>query len=198
MKKAILLSALTLGLLAATPKSIEPKINKYDGSLQLDIGKTVQDSLKKFDPYFQAWNETDFIPSIRQMYKPSTEQTMSGVVADFNNDKIRDVALFGHNRTHNILLAALSDKITGEYKIVEIDRSPLTNPRREWIEGPKGSEPGLWRYLRHRRPGKISSHLEKDALVLRADGFEEAYFGEGSVLYYLKEGKFFKFAVPAH
>lgn len=195
MKKAILLATLTLGLLAATPKTIEPKINKYDGTLQLDIGKTVQDAIKKFDPYFQTWNETDFIPSIRENYKPSKEQTVAGVVGDFNNDKIKDVALFGRNRTHNLLLVALSDVATGNYKVVEVDRGPLTTPDKQWIEGPKGKDAGLWRYLNHRKPGWVSSPVEKQPLHLRAEGFEEVYYEKGSVLYYLKDGKFEKYTI---
>ena len=166
----------------------EPKIVKDEGNFHLDIGKPVQEALKKFDPYFEAWNETDFIPAVRQSYKATANQTLAGIVGDFNNDKIKDVALIGRNRTNNLLLAAVSE---GEgYKVVEIDRSPLIDPRKEWIEGPKGKEPGLWVFLRHQKPGYVSSHYENGSLQLKADAFTEDYFEKAAVLYYFKDGKF--------
>ena len=171
-----------------TASAIEPKIVKDEGNFHLDIGHGVQTAIKKFDPYFEAWQDTDFIPAVRQIYKPSSNQTMAGVVGDFNNDKIKDVAVSGRNRTNNLLVAAVSDG--GSYKVVEIDRAPLTDPRKEWIEGPKGQEPGLWVFLTHKKPGHVSSHYETKPLQLKADGITEVYFEKASVLYYFKDGKF--------
>lgn len=192
MWKAIFLAVLTPGLLAAVDKPIEPKINKYGGSLQLDMGKTVQDAIRSYDPYFEAFGEIDFLPSVREDYKPTVQQTVSGVVGDFNGDKIKDVALFGRNRTNNLILAALSDG-KGNYKIVEVDRSSLTDPKRDWIEGPKGKAPGLWRFLSHVKPGQLSSPYESRSLALKTDAFEEVYYKKGSVVYYYKDGHFERF-----
>lgn len=174
--------------LAGSLAFASPKITKDEGNFHLDMGKPVQDAIKKYDPYFEAWHETDFIPAVRQAYKPTANQTLAGIVGDFNNDKITDVALIGRNRTNNLLLAAVSEN--GGYKVVEIDRAPLTDPRKEWIEGPKGKEPGLWVFLRHQKPGLVSSHFEAKSLQLKADAFTEDYFEKAAVLYYLKDGKF--------
>jgi len=172
---------------------VEPKIVRDEGSYYLDIGKQVQDAVKKFDPYFQVWNEPDFIPSVRQNYKPNGNQTLSGIVADFNSDSVKDAALFGRSRGHNLLVAVVSSK-DGAYQVFEIDRGPLIDPSRSWIEGPKGKEPGLWTYLSHVKAGWVSSKVESKPIIqIKSEGFAEQYFGKGSVLYYFKDGKFEKY-----
>lgn len=183
----------SLSLLAAVglTAAAMPKITKDDGNFHLDIGKPVQDAIKKFDPYFTQWNETDIIPSVRHEYKPSNNQTLTGIVADFNKDGKPDVAVMGHNRSNNLLVVALSGK--AGYSVVEVDRSPVTNPRKDWIEGPKGKETGLWTSLRYVKPGWVSSPFEGKPLHLTADGFAEDYYEKGSVLYYFKDGKFEKY-----
>lgn len=170
---------------------VEPRIVKDEGNFHVDIGKQVQEAVKKFDPYFQSWEEMDFIPSVRHVYKPGPNQTMSAIVADFNGDKKNDVALSGRNRTNNLLLAVVSD---GDgFKVIEVDRAPLIDPRRDWIEGPKGKQPGLWTYLTHVKSGWVSSKVEGRSIQMKTDGFAEQYFEKGSVVYYLKDGKFEKF-----
>jgi hypothetical protein len=168
-----------------------PRITKDDGNFHLDIGKQVQDAIKKHDPYFTQWQETDYIPSIRREYKPTANQTLSGIVGDFNKDGVQDVAVAGRNRTNNVLLVALSEG--SNYKILEVDRAPVTNPKKGWIEGPKGRETGLWIFLGYKKPGWVTSQYEPKGLQLKADAFEEIYWEKASVLYYLKDGKFEKY-----
>lgn len=171
------------------PTLIEPKIVRDEGVFYLDVGRQVQNAVKKFDPYFEAWTDTDFIPSVRQEYKSSGHQTLAGIVSDFNGDGRRDVALLGRTRDNNVLLAVVSQG--QDYRVFVVDRGPLINPRRAWIEGPAGREPGLWTYLSYVKAGWLSSRVDqRPSLQLKSDGFAEHYFGKGSVVYFFKDGKF--------
>lgn len=183
-----------VGSAFALTAPLEPKVAKDDGGFHLDIGKSVQDAVKRYDPYFELWTETDFLPAIRQNYKPSVQQTMSGIVGDFNGDRIKDVALLGRNRSHGLLIAVLSQP-GGSYKVFEIEKRALTDPRRQWLEGPKGKEQGLWTFLSFNKPGLVTSRFEKSPLKLSSDGFQEVYFESAAVLYYFKDGEFQKYTL---
>jgi hypothetical protein len=169
-------------------------VAKDDGGFHLDIGKSVQDALKRYDPYFELWTETDFLPAIRQNYKPSAQQTLAGIVGDFNGDKIKDVALLGRSREHNLLVAVIS-QAGGTFKVFEVERRPLTDPRRQWTEGPKGKEQGLWTFLSFNKPGLVTSRFEKAPLKVTTDSFLESYFESAAVLYYFKDGEFHKYTL---
>ena len=183
---------ISVGSALALGAPIEPKINKHDGGFYLDIGKTVQDAVKRFDPFFEVWTENDFLPAIRESYKPSAAQTMAGIVGDFNGDKIKDVVLSGRNNKNNLLIAALSQP-GGNFKVIEIERRPLTDPRRQWLEGPKGQTHGLWTFLSYNKPGIVTSHFEKQPLKINTDAFQEIYYEGGAVLYYFRDNRFQKY-----
>lgn len=168
-----------------------PKIDKVEGFFYLNVGQDVQRALKSFDPYFSPWTDADFIPSVREIYKASVTQTMGAVVGDFNGDKKPDAAIMGRGRDYNLILAVLSKE--GSYEVIEVERTAVTNPQQSWIEGPKGREKGLWRYLTIVKPGYISSRYEKKPITLKFEAFQDNYFEGGSVVFFYKDGAFHKY-----
>lgn len=172
---------------------VPPKIEKLDGHFAFDIGRDVQNSIKKFNPYFTSWFELDFMAAVREKYKATADQTLAGVVADFNGDKIPDAAIFGHDQESNLLLVALSTP--NGYQIVEIDRAPITNPAKNWVEGPKSDQKGLWIFLSYVRPIYLQSKFEKAPIHLKYEAFQENYFEKGSVVHYFKDGQFHKYTL---
>lgn len=167
---------------------IEPKIKVLSGKYAFEPGAEVSAALKKYDSTFKIWKDEDFSNEVKKFYKPSKNQMLAGVVADFNGDKIQDAVLMGRTSTHSVLLAALSQG--KKYLVSEINKGELIDPKKQWVVGADGKRYGLETFLTHAKAGKIKSPYEEQSLDLKTDAFEEVFFEKAAVLYFFKNGKF--------
>lgn len=141
------------------------------------------------DSKFQLRAQGDFFPPIISEYRFSSAQAPAAVVGDFNGDKALDAVLMGRNETSDLLIALLSQG--NSFKVVEVAKLPLSDPKTLRNQMGKASGYGLSAYLTLAPRSKVASPHEGRPLDLEADGFELHYYGKASVLYYLgKEGRF--------
>ncbi len=82
--KAFISILIIIGSHSVFAKTSAPQIVFEKGDHKLELGKQAIAALKKYNPDFHAWTNDDFMPSVRKYYKPSTNQTLFGVVGDFS------------------------------------------------------------------------------------------------------------------
>lgn len=168
-----------------------PVIKKIDGEYIIILPEAMEEALQGYDPEFILRRHSDYLPSLIKHYPFSIKQTPFAVIGDFNGDRILDVVLEGHNRSNDLLICILS--YAKSFKIVEIKRNRLTNPKEEWYGMGNHKEYGLWVYLTFVPPRKIDSPFEKRPLKLKTDAFELNWFEKASVLYYFENDNFLKY-----
>jgi hypothetical protein len=167
---------------------------KIEIEYKVILSTGMEDALKAYDPEFEPWKALDFEPFLRNIYTygPATGeyfrtyQTLSAVIGDFNGDKIPDIALLGHNKTHEKKIVILSKNTI--YKVVELLNYPLTDPL---YPAAKKGDGNIGRCLEFVPPGLIKAEpaYNRPELTLKTDAFK--YGGEqGSTLYFYKDGKF--------
>lgn len=169
---------------AALRAEDQPRI-EFDAVLPVAMKKALVDH----DPKFQVRAQGDFFPPIISEYRFSSAQAPATVVGDFNGDKALDAVLMGHNERSDLLIALLSQGKS--FKVVEVAKLPLSDPKTLWNEMGKASGYGLSAFLTLVPRSKVTSPHEGRSLDLETDGFELNYYGKAAVLYYLgKEGRF--------
>lgn len=178
--------------------SFQPKIEiKYE--VILSTGMKV--ALTKYDPEFQIWKAEDFHPMVRELYTFTHShpwrsflayQTLSAVIGDFNGDKIPDIALMGHNKTHRKRIVILSKN--GKYHVVEFFKHLLINPM---TPNHKIGGGNIQVYLELIAPGKINANpdFKRPEIDLKTDAFKVCFFETASSLYYYSNGKFISYAL---
>jgi len=168
-----------------------PVIKKVEGEYILVLPKMMKKALQNYDPIFTSWRQNDYLPSLLDSYTFLVNQAPFAVIGDFNGDKVLDVVSSGHNKDNDLLVCILSNG--RKFKVVEIERYPLTDPKKEWYGMGDHREHGLWVYLTFISQGKIKSPYEKRSLKLKTDAFEWNAFEKASVLYYFKGDEFLKY-----
>jgi hypothetical protein len=169
----------------------EPAISISGSEHALRLGKQQQDAIRAYNPEFQIRRQMDYLPSLVKGYSYSDHQLPYAVIGDFNGDGRKDVVLQGHDKTGELLIAVLSSK--NVYRVKEIQRSQLIDPKTEYYGMGHYTEYGLWIYLTFVPKGTISSLYESHPLHLSADAFNVNYYEKASTLYYLNGDKFQKY-----
>lgn len=194
----ICLATFVLGLLPAISHAQNvPDVRVEQGDYVLFLPEPMQATLRSYNPEFQPYRHTDYLPTIQKSYTFSSRRTLFSVIRDFNGDGILDVALEGHSSAKDLLLVILSEGKA--FRVVEIRQSPYLNPRKDWYgmgqdkSGRDIVETGRWNYLERKAPGKIKGITSK-SLVLKNVAFEEVAFEKASILYYYDHGQFRSFA----
>lgn len=177
--------------------AFKPKI-EVEYKVVLSTG--MEAALTIYDPEFKIWEARDFEPFLRDIYTygPSpgryfhTYQVLSAVIGDFNGDKISDIVLIGHNKTHEKRIVLISS--TTDYSVVELLNHPLHDP----LFSPTAHKGGgnIGQCLEFVSPGKIKAEpaYNRPELNLVNDAFK--FGGEtGSILYYYENGKFVDYAM---
>lgn len=178
----ILFCSTTLSAAEATPRIV------YSAALP----PAMQSAVKAHDSHFVTWQQTDFLPFLLDNYKFSPQQIPSAAIGDFNGDGTPDAALWGHNKSHYLLLAILSD--SKGWKVVEVLRRTYLDPKTTWNNlGKEHSGYGLIESLSFVLRQRLESPHEKSPLELRSDAFELSHFGKAAVLYYYDNGKFISY-----
>lgn len=162
------------------------------------LSTEMADALKQYDPEFEIWEARDFDQSLLDVYAYGGSsgkyivnyQAPSAVVGDFNGDKIADIALLGHNKTHEKRIVVLSNS-TG-YKVVELHNYPLSVPLSQTAKKDRISMGQCIELVPAGRRIKAEPVFNRPELNLKTDAFE--YGGErGSSLFYYKNGKFVEY-----
>lgn len=167
--------------------------NAPEITYSVNMPPKMEKALHEFDPDFEIWSQTDFIPLIRnQVFDFNLKQTPSAVIGDFNGDGIKDIALFGHNQTDSRIISIVSDG--NAFKAYEIASFKQMDPEDQWIVvGPDTKEHGLQIYITYHPPGFIESPYEEKGLDLKTDAIEIIYFEKAATLVYFEKGAFHEY-----
>lgn len=165
---------------------------------KLTLPSKMAEALQAYDKDFKPWAQADFLPSVIWHYKFSAVQAPSAVIGDFNGDNISDAALLGRNKSNGLLLVILSSGAS-IHQVVQVEKTPLTDPAKNWYELgsmsaiPGGREYGIASYLTYAAPGNYKSSHEERAVNLKTDAFNSNYYEKGSVMYYFDGSKFVEY-----
>lgn len=188
---------------ALTQPSIQKRPRKV-GAVQL--GPDVEAALKAFDPNFRIFKDTEFILAVQDIFAEEAEdgETPMAVVADFNGDRIRDVAVIGTNGKDQLTLGILSGP--EGYSIQVIQREPYLAPDKSFhppmidsdyvsdeAEGERWRQQGLITYL------AVVKSIAKTPPEKRSDGVKrfrndalmiDTFLAASTRLIYVKDGNF--------
>ncbi len=168
-----------------------------DNALVIEYKVTMPEKMKKaldiFDPDFRVWNQSDFAPIIiKDVYDFSIKQAPSAVIGDFNGDNLKDIALFGRNKTKSSIICILSDG--KDFKVFEMESFNLKEPQDHWtIVGPDMKEYGFTMYMTYHESGLIQSPYEENSLNLSTDAVEIVYFEKAAKIFYFENGAFYEY-----
>jgi hypothetical protein len=175
-------------------------------SYEISLSSEMKEALKKYNPYFKIWKSEDYLPSLIQLYefKSSSRkgyfayQTPSAVIGDFNGDFKPDVVMMGHDKTSSFTIAVMSDP--KGYRIIELGKGPLKNPKEEWYGmygGEEGREYGFSSYLTLFQPGKITAKpsFNRPEIDLKTDAFMMEIFEKSSTVSFYEAGRFVSYTM---
>ena len=120
-------------------------------------------------------------------------QTPSAVLGDFNADGMPDMAMLGHNKTHEKRIVLLSG--AKGYSVLELLRPfPIDENTRNAIKIGRGRSEV---YLELIPPSKIKAKpaYERPELDLKTDAFVLGHFEKASSIYVYDNGKFIHYAL---
>jgi hypothetical protein len=171
-------------------------------SYEVSLSPEMKGALKKYNPYFEIWKSEDYLPTLIQVYEFKAfprkgyfaYQTPSAVIGDFNGDFVPDVIMKGHDKKSSLMVAIMSHQ--KEYRVIELGKGPLKDPREEWYDvygGNEGVEYGFYSFLTLVEPGKIkaNSDLNRPEIDLKADAVIMGVFEKYSdMLVYNDDNKF--------
>jgi hypothetical protein len=169
----------------------EPAIRMNGGNHLLILTKEQKDAIRTYNSAFQIRSRADYLPSLVNGYPFSTRQLPFAVIGDFNGDGKLDVVLQGHDKTNDLIIAVLS--ASGGPIVMEVMKSQLVDPQKEFYTMGSHTEYGLWTYLTFVPRGDVESPFARRPLKLTADAFALNYFEKASVLYYLNGQSFQKY-----
>jgi len=156
------------------------------------LSSVMTESLRSYDPDFMLWEQKDYEPILVGAYRYSLQSIPSAVIGDFNGDKIQDVALLGHNKTHDKRIVVLSKNT--RHSVIELLNYPLTDPLFPTAKKGGGNIGQLLELVPAGRKIKAEPAYNRPALNLKNDAFE--YGGEsGSRLYYYNGSRFVEYAL---
>lgn len=172
----------------------------YGISLSLEM----KEALKKYNLDFTIWNSEDYLPSLIQFYEFKSfrrkdyfaYQTPSAVIGDFNGDFTPDVVMKGHDKKSSLMVAIISNQ--KGYRVIEVGKGALKNPREEWYGmygGDEGIEYGLSSSLTLVQPGKIKANpdLNRPEIDLKTDAVIMEIFEKYSDILIYKDDKFMSY-----
>jgi hypothetical protein len=176
---SILVGAIALPLLAQAPAIV---VHGPNSELRLPSAMAV--ALVAVDSTFQPYREVDYLPLIREGYRPKPDETLYAVIGDFYGEGVPDLVVDGQGRDSSYLVALVSRR--GGYQAHVLHRAERRDPQAIRYD----EEHGLWVYLSRQAPGRIESSFEVRPLDLRTDAVQVNYFEKSSVVYYWDEGDF--------
>lgn len=177
---------------------------KIDYQIVLSPGR--REALKKYNPDFQAWKSEDYLPSLIQLYEFKSYhrkdyfayQTPSALIGDFNGDAAPDVVMMGHDSKNSLTIALMSGG--SGYRVVELGKGSLKNPKEEWYGmygGDEGREYGLSSYLSLYQPSKIKANpsFNRPEIDLKTDAFIIEMFEKSAIIFVYKDAQFVSYTM---
>lgn len=189
MKNTICLTLILLSGWASASNIVEPKIIPVNDNVgTVELGYTVTEALRSFDNDFKLLEVSQFIPSVQDMFKDAENETPMAVVADFNNDRKKDVVVMGHAHKELLVLAVLSND--NGYSVKTVSRQVLSDPKSTYY--PPGSEgevilqKGLFQYLSIGPGDEQTSKLMKAEYKSEIAFLIETAFSSTTSVYFVK------------
>lgn len=158
----------------------------------VELPSQMKTALKRYSSEFEIWKQEDFDPFLIRTYNFTPYQSPSTVIGDFNNDKMADTILMGHDKTYMMTIVLLSKG--NKYGIFEISKRLLIDPASSEHKRAAGS---IIEFLVYVPPGRIAARPEYDRpeLNLKSDAFEIGYFEKSSSIWFYKDGKFVSYTM---
>lgn len=99
-------------VMMGTPAPEPQKVYQLDPEYIEDMKPSPQmtEALSKYSPDFVMWKMEDYPPEKIKYYPYSDKSLPYAVKGDFNGDGIEDMAVAGHDKDSNLVLAILSDE----------------------------------------------------------------------------------------
>lgn len=175
-------------------------------SFTINLSPEMKGALKKYNPYFEIWKSEDHLPTLIQVYEFKSSrrkgyfayQTPSAVIGDFNGDFAPDVIMKGHDKKNSLMVAIISDQ--KEFRVIELGKGPLKDPRKEWYDvygGNEGVEYGFYSFLTLVEPGKIKANpdFNRPEIDLKTDAVIMGVFEKYSEILIYKDDKFVSYTM---
>ncbi|HOC91402.1 MAG TPA: hypothetical protein PKH33_03425 [bacterium] len=188
-KLPIVIAAMFVFLIGACRADDSAPVIEYRVTMPKEMKKT----LEEYYPDFKVWDQSDFAPVIiNDIYVFSAKQTPSTVIADFNGDGVKDIALFGYDNTHMRVICIMSNGIA--FRAFEIVSYELKETGHPLISSkPETMYSGVNTYLIYSSPGIVDSPHEETSLVLKTDAFEIVHFECSSRMIYFQDETFHEY-----
>ena len=163
-----------------SPSASEPSITVRNAPAGLILPPRFEAALARYDPAFRRWQDSEFIPSVREAYSYSRRQAPFAVVGDFNSDGVLDAALLGKTGSERVLLALVDT--AGSVRVSELERHPHVP---SWIDTGARIESGEWIFLRLKPIREATSCARVSYQDRSGDAIVLEYFEKAATVHYL-------------
>lgn len=200
MKNTICLSLILLSGWASASSVVEPKIIPVKNDVGIvELGYSVNEAIRNSNKDFRLLEVPQFIPSVKDMFIESANETPMASVADFNGDGVNDVVVMGQANKELLVLAVLSN--ANGYIVKTVSRQVWSNPETTYYppmvydsaesnesEGEILRQKGLFQYLAIVPPGDdiASGMLKADYKIAVAAFSLETYFSGTNPVFFVK------------
>lgn len=153
----------------AIPTSAPDTPPAIPGNIQdKTLPKEVMEALATYDPGFHVWALAAYPPEKLTQYPYSAKSIPYAVSGDYNGDGKEDMALAGHNKDANIVVALIST-VTG-YHVIEVQKTPCYSMSRAKGKEIPYTADGI---LLFQRKGSryVVGDTETGKVILKTDGF---------------------------
>jgi hypothetical protein len=147
------------------PAQRPAKVAMTDSGPVMELPDAMRAALNEYAPQFRPYRLQEHDERIHEKARPPRALPLFAVSTDLNSDGVGDLALYGHDGTHDLLFALVSEG--DQFRAVQLRRTPL----RSETDG----VPQVY-YLEPAPPGR--------------NGFVLSIEGVAGILYYWQDGGF--------
>lgn len=116
---------------ATAVSAVSSRSNKQNKKLKCNshevrLPDSVKEAYKKWDSDFIIWKSSEYSPLMCQRVQVSESVALNAVLGDFNKDAVIDTVVVGHNKTHEFLVAAVSQR-DSRYQVIPLCSSEINS-----------------------------------------------------------------------